>query len=83
MEDATNGRLVIDGSIGSLGMVERPFRIRLEGGVIKDLQLIWCRGKRPSRSLRRSAGTTPCDEDYGGVWHWAEPWGENNREYAH
>ncbi len=45
VEDAMDGRLVIDGSVGSLGMVERPFRIRLEGGVIKDLQPIGGKGR--------------------------------------
>lgn len=40
VEETMDGRLVIDGSVGSLGMVERPFMIRLEGGVIKDLQPI-------------------------------------------
>lgn len=38
VEETMSGRLVIDGSVGSLGMVERPFIIQLEGGVIKDLQ---------------------------------------------
>lgn len=38
VEETTNGCLVIDGSVGSLGMVNRPFRILLEEGKIKDLQ---------------------------------------------
>jgi len=38
VEETVAGRLVIDGSVGSLGMVERPFMIQLERGVIRDLQ---------------------------------------------
>lgn len=38
VEETTNGCLVIDGSVGSLGMVNRPFKIQLEEGEIKDLQ---------------------------------------------
>lgn len=45
VEDTMDGRLVIDGSVGSLGMVERPFMIRLEGGVIRDLQPIGSSGR--------------------------------------
>ena len=38
VEETTNGCLVIDGSVGSLGMVNRPFQILLEEGEIKDLR---------------------------------------------
>lgn len=44
-EETMSGRLVIDGSVGSLGMVDQPFMILLEGGVIKDLQPIEGRGR--------------------------------------
>lgn len=37
VEDTMNGCLVIDGSVGSLGMVENPFKIQLKEGVIREL----------------------------------------------
>lgn len=40
LEDTMSGGLVIDGSVGSLGMVKHPFKIQLEGGVIQELQPI-------------------------------------------
>jgi leucyl aminopeptidase (aminopeptidase T) len=45
VEDTMDGCMVIDGSVGSLGMVEQPFQIRLEGGVIKDMQPVSVGGR--------------------------------------
>jgi aminopeptidase len=40
LEDTMSGSLVIDGSVGSLGMVKQPFKIHLKGGMIQKLQPI-------------------------------------------
>lgn len=38
VEEGMNGRMVIDGSVGSLGMVEHPFSIELKDGFITAME---------------------------------------------
>ncbi len=45
VEDTMSGRLVIDGSVGGLGLADRPFAIHLEKGLIKELQPLGEAGK--------------------------------------
>ena len=38
MEYKTNGKLVLDGSMGYIGLVEKPFEIIIENGYIKYIE---------------------------------------------
>lgn len=38
IENATRGRIVVDGSLGYIGLVKKPFEITLENGYIKGIE---------------------------------------------
>lgn len=44
-ETMTEGTLVLDGSLGYIGRVEKPFKIYLQGGMIRNIELNAC-GKK-------------------------------------
>jgi leucyl aminopeptidase (aminopeptidase T) len=56
VEETMNGILVIDGSVGSLGMVDSPFSMEIEAGRSSGCRP-WATPQRCSTSSERSAST--------------------------